>query len=445
MTQSILLFSELQFFTGLGFLCLFLILELGLAWMLFYFRFRSLGARAAIWIAAYRFWVRIFALAFVVRSAALISVLIQFGTLWPGLMDKMGDVASPLLAALVLTAFIFQCCFVGAMLFGQRYVSDRVHALIVLMAALGVTLLAFCLVTLHAWMNTPQGADLVDGQYHIRSWSALVFNTAMPWLAGLFCSVSGAAVAYLMMGVVASQALRRPLDQSEVTVFRLAVGLALVSLSVAVVMTAGLGKVTAQHQPAKAAAAAGYWHSDSPARIVFFAWPDEQVGANRAELLSWSGVGAKWLGRDGQGALRGLDQFAGMSPPVAATFWSLRVALYTGLLMMAIAVMIAIKLAGKDVSGFSRPWLTLSRMAMFSGWLLFGAGFVYMAAGTLPYAIHGTITYAEIAGSTPWRILVFGFVLHVLVYLVLMAGFIQLLRHTIRFGVVPVARRRGRA
>jgi cytochrome d ubiquinol oxidase subunit I len=445
MTQSTVPLSELQFFIGLGFLCLFLILELGLAWMLVYFRGRSLGARGAVWIAAYRFWVRIFALAFVIRSAALVSVLIQFGTLWPGLMDRMGDVASPLLAVTVLTAFIFQSCFVGAMLFGQRYVSDRVHALIVLMVALGVTLLALCLVALHAWMNTPQGAELVNGQYVVRRWPAVVFSAAMPWFAGLFFSVSGAAAAYLMMGVVASQALRRPLDQSEAAVFHVAVGVALVSLSVAIVMMAGVGKVTAQHQPAKAAAAAGYWNSGSPPRIVLLARPDERAGANRAELLSWRGVGAKWLGRDEQGALRGLDQFSGMSPPVAATFWGLRIALYVGLLMLMVAVLFAVKLAGKGMPGFSRPWLALSRLFMFSGWLSFGAGFVYMAAGTLPYAIQGTITYGDIAGSTPGRILAVGLALHVLVYLALIAGFFQLLRHTIRFGVVPVARRRGRA
>src|SRR5690606_9242773 len=145
MTHSTLWLSQIQFFSSLGFMLLFLALELGLAWILLYFKLRSLGSDHAAWVAAYRFWVRVFALAFILSFAASLPVLIQFGSLWPSLMDKMGNVAGPLLAAGILSAFVFKSCFLGAMLFGQRHMSDKVHALIVFMVALGVTVSSFWL------------------------------------------------------------------------------------------------------------------------------------------------------------------------------------------------------------------------------------------------------------------------------------------------------------
>src|SRR3546814_9631059 len=91
MTHTTLWLSQIQFFSSLGFMLLFLALELGLAWVLLYFKLRSRGPNHAAWTAAYRFWVRVFALAFILSFAACLPVLIQFGSLWPELIEKIGD------------------------------------------------------------------------------------------------------------------------------------------------------------------------------------------------------------------------------------------------------------------------------------------------------------------------------------------------------------------
>src|SRR3546814_13788122 len=111
-------------FSCLGFMLRLLVIELGLAWVLLYFKWRSLGPDHAAWTAAYRFWVRVFALAFILSFAASLPVLIQFGSLWPKLMGKIGNIAGPLLAAGILSAIIFKYFFLGAILFGQRHFSE---------------------------------------------------------------------------------------------------------------------------------------------------------------------------------------------------------------------------------------------------------------------------------------------------------------------------------
>jgi cytochrome d ubiquinol oxidase subunit I len=97
MDISTLSLARAQFVASLSFLALFLAVSLALAWVLLFFKIRARWSGHGGWTAAYRFWVRIFALAFVLTLAASVPVLIQIGSLWAGLMDKIGNVAGPLL------------------------------------------------------------------------------------------------------------------------------------------------------------------------------------------------------------------------------------------------------------------------------------------------------------------------------------------------------------
>lgn len=446
MTYSTLWLSQLQFYSSLGFMLMFLVIELGLAWALLYFKVRSLGPGAAPWTAAYRFWVRVFALAFILSFAASLPVLIQFGSLWPALMDKIGDVAGPLLAAALLSTFIFKSCFLGAMLFGQRYVSDKVHTVLVFMVALGVLVTSFWLLVLLSWMHAPAGAFWTGTQYYVLDWWQIVFNPAMPWYAGLFVLSSALTVAFLMMGVVAAQSLGRPVDDSGRLVFKTAVYIAAAALALQLVVTAGTGVMTAAQQPAKAAAVAAQWHSGSTGDLVLFAWPDTQAGLNRAAWV-WQDAGTRWLGRDTKDYVRGLDQFSGMAPPVALTFWSFRIAVLVGLFMAVTtgATLWRARRLHFDAGAFSSRWRHWLVVMTFSGWAMLLAGLAYLMAGSFPYAVTGVITLSEVAGSTSFNVLLGGYLVYLVFYSVLLVGFFQLLRHIGRYGVVPIARRRGRA
>src|SRR5690606_19484101 len=174
------------------------------------------------WTAAYRFWVRFFALSFVLALAAALPVLIQLGSLWPGLMDKIGNVAGPLIGFGVLSVFILKSCFLGVMLFGQRRVSAGAHTLAVFMVALGQAATLFWVLALQSWVQTPAGATLIDARYQVYDWRAVIFNPSFGWNLGLMALWSALAAAFLILGVTALQALRRRLDEGERCAFKAA-------------------------------------------------------------------------------------------------------------------------------------------------------------------------------------------------------------------------------
>ena len=92
---------------------------------------------------AYKFWVKIFALTFALGVVSGITMSFQFGTNWPGFMETVGNIAGPLLAYEVLTAFFLEATFLGIMLFGMNRVSERTHTVATWLVAVGTSLSAF--------------------------------------------------------------------------------------------------------------------------------------------------------------------------------------------------------------------------------------------------------------------------------------------------------------
>src|SRR5688572_9023359 len=138
-----LLLSRLQFAANISFHILFPTINIALCWFLVYFRLRHSAAKgtpaAQDWEEAYYLWTKIFALTFALGVVTGITMSSQFGTNWPGFMEKAGNIAGPLLGYEVITAFFLEASFLGIMLFGRGRVSERVHLIATFLVALGTT------------------------------------------------------------------------------------------------------------------------------------------------------------------------------------------------------------------------------------------------------------------------------------------------------------------
>src|SRR6195256_3673371 len=211
-TAEALFLARAQFGLNIGFHILFPSLTIALGWLVLYFRIRYARSGDPAWLATYKLWTKVFALSFAMGVVTGITMSFQFGTNWPGYMNKVGNIAGPLLAYEVLTAFLFEATFLGVMLFGMDRVPGWVHIASAAIVALGTTVSAFWILALNSWMQTPAGHTLENGTLIAGSWWEVIFNPSFPYRFVHMLLASGITAAFLVAGLSAWRLLKAPDD-----------------------------------------------------------------------------------------------------------------------------------------------------------------------------------------------------------------------------------------
>ena len=425
-----LILARTQFAANMTFHILFPTISIALGWTLLFFRTRWLATRDLAWLTAYRFWTKVFALTFALGVVSGITMSFQFGTNWPGYMERVGNIAGPLLGFEVLTAFFLEATFLGVMLFGHGRVSERVHLLATFLVAFGTTMSAFWILSLDSWMQTPAGFEVINGEFHVLSWADVVFNPSFPYRLAHMLLASALTVAFLLAGVSAWQWLRGVANRSTPKVLRagLTLGAVLIPLQVFVGDLHGLN--TLQHQPQKVAAMEGVWATDRGAPLLRVAWPDEKTRSNHFELAVPK-LASLILTHDLNGEIKGLNEFKGAHPPVAPVFFGFRIMVGTGVLMLA-SSWLALWLywrGGWAAAGLPRPLLWLLAGMSFSGWVATVAGWYVTEIGRQPFVVYGLLRTADVASSVPAPRIALSLAMYLTLYLALIVAYIGVVRY----------------
>ncbi len=417
--------ARIQFAANISFHILFPSITIALGWLLLFFKLRWRATKDPKWQAAYRTWVKVFALSFALGVVSGITMSFQFGTNWPGYMERVGNIAGPLLGYEVLTAFFLEAAFLGIMLYGQGRVSDRMHTLATLLVAVGTTLSAFWILVLNSWMQTPVGFEMLDGQAHPTDWFAIVFNPSFPYRLVHVLLASGLTVAFLVAGLSAWRRLRG--DRSAESLATLHTGLVMGALLMPLQILAGdmHGLNTLEHQPQKIAAMEGIWETEQGAGLRLFALPDEQARTNRYELVVPK-LASLILTHELDGEVRGLNSFPD-HPPVAPVFWAFRIMIGVGLLMLAVSWMGLWQIRR---SGAVSLWLQRVLVGMsFSGWLATLAGWYVTEIGRQPWLVYGVLRTADAASSVPAPLIGLSLGIYLSLYLALLIAYISVMFH----------------
>lgn len=425
-----ILLARAQFAANMSFHILFPTITIALGWMLLFFRWRWLRTQHEAWLAAYRFWTKVFALSFALGVVSGITMSFQFGTNWAGYMERVGNIAGPLLGYEVLTAFFLEASFLGIMLFGHGRVSERLHFVSTFLVALGTTLSAFWILCLDSWMQTPVGFEVRDGVFHATSWLEILTNPSFPYRLTHMLLASALTVCFLLAGISAWQTLKGTTNASTALVLRVGLTLAAVLVPVQVVVGDLHGLNTLKHQPAKIAAMEAIWQTQRGAPLLLFAWPDEQARRNHFEVGIPRGA-SLILAHDAEGEIRGLDDFRGEHPPVAPVFFGFRVMVGTGLLMLASSWM-GLWLGRRRhwvPEKFPRPLLGLLAAMSFSGWIATLAGWYVTEIGRQPFIVHGLVRTADVASNVGAGMVLSTFVLYLALYVVLVAAYVAVVKY----------------
>ncbi len=421
-----LMLARIQFAANISFHILFPTITIALAWLLLFMRLRWRATQDAAWLESWRFWTKVFALSFALGVVSGLTMSFQFGTNWPGFMERIGNVAGPLLGFEVLTAFFLEATFLGVMLFGHGRVSERMQLLANFLVAFGTTVSAFWILALDSWMQTPAGARIENGEFHVDSWLAVLFTPSFPYRFVHMLLASGLTAAFLIAGLSAWKRLHGDTGAASAKVLRLGVTLAAILIPLQILAGDAHGLNTLEHQPAKIAAMEGIWHTGRAVPLLLFALPDEATQRNRFALSIARGA-SLILRHDPDAKLQGLADFPNAHPPVAPLFFAFRAMVGMALLMLATAWSAAWLLWRRGSLPRGMLWL-LAGMS-FSGWIATLAGWWVSEIGRQPFIVYGLVRSVELASHVPASAIEITLVAYLAVYALLILAYIAVLTH----------------
>ncbi|MCB1565998.1 MAG: cytochrome ubiquinol oxidase subunit I [Rhodanobacteraceae bacterium] len=333
-----LLIARLQFAFTIAFHIIFPTFTIGLAAFIAFLEGVWLKTKDERYLMLARFWTKVFALSFAMGVVSGIVMSYQFGTNWSGYSEKLGNVLGPLIGYEVLTAFFLEATFLGVMLFGWKRVPPWLHFLSSVIVAVGTTISAFWILSANSWMQHPVGHRMVDGVALPVDWFTIIFNPTFPLRFAHMVIAAYLTTAFVVMAVGARYLRRGLHGHGGRVMLRAGLGMALVLAPLQLFIGDAHGLKTAEVQPAKVAAMEAHWDSSDAAPLVLFAWPDEQAEANRA-AIEIPYIASLIITHELDGKFPGLKDFPREDrPPVKPVFFSFRVMVGIGLLMILLAL-----------------------------------------------------------------------------------------------------------
>jgi cytochrome d ubiquinol oxidase subunit I len=394
-----LLLARIQFAFTVSFHFFFPAFSIGLASYLAVLEGLWLKTGKPVYHDLFKYWLKIFAIAFAMGVVSGIVMSYQFGTNWAVFSDKAGPVIGPLMAYEVLTAFFLEAGFLGVMLFGMEKVGKKLHFAATLMVALGTFVSAFWILSVNSWMQTPTGYEIgANGQFLPGpSWWDIVFNPSFPYRLVHTVMAAYLTTAFVVGAVGAWHLLKDKANPHARTMFSMAMWMAAIVTPLQIFAGDMHGLNTLEHQPAKVMAMEGHYQSHPEgAPLILFGIPDSEARTVRY-AIEIPKASSLILKHDLNAPMPGLDTIPDdKEPPVGTVFWSFRVMVGIGFAMLGIGLW---SLFGR-VRGrlFDMPLLHRAAVVMGpSGFAAVLAGWITTEVGRQPYVIYGVLRTADAA------------------------------------------------
>jgi len=394
-----LLLARIQFAFTVSFHFFFPAFSIGLASYLAVLEGLWLKTGKPVYHDLFKYWIKIFAIAFAMGVVSGIVMSYQFGTNWSVFSDKAGPVIGPLMAYEVLTAFFLEAGFLGVMLFGMEKVGKKLHFAATLMVALGTFVSAFWILSVNSWMQTPTGYFIAEnGQFMPGvSWWDIVFNPSFPYRLAHTLIASYLTTALVVGAVGAWHLLKDRANLHARKMFSMAMWMAAIVAPIQIFAGDLHGLNTLEHQPAKVMAMEGHYdsHPDG-APLILFGIPN---GAEKR--VDWAveipKASSLILKHDPNAPLAGLDTIPDdREPPVGIVFWSFRVMVGLGFAMLGLGLFSLVARARRSLY----DWPALHRLAILmgpTGFVAVIAGWITTEVGRQPYVIYGVLRTADAA------------------------------------------------
>lgn len=383
--------ARIQFAFTISFHIIFPSVTIGLASFLAVIEYRWLKTNNPIFSELYKMWVKVFAICFGMGVVSGVVMSYQFGTNWSLFSDKVANVIGPLLGYEVLTAFFLESSFLGIMLFGWNRVSKRMHFFSTCIVAFGTLLSAFWIMAANSWMQTPAGYRVGNNDILFpTSWIEVIFNPSMIYRFSHMVIAAYLTTAFVVLGISGIYFIaKKSVDHAKI-MMAMSVFLIAVMAPLQFILGDQHGINTFKHQPAKIAAMEAQWETETRAPLRLFAIPQEKQEKNLFEI-SIPALSSLIITHDINGTIPGLKTWKTEDrPPVAVVFWSFRIMVGLGTLMVLIALW-GLYLYYKKKIFYSKIFHLACAAMLPSGFIAVIAGWFVAEIGRQPYTAYGII------------------------------------------------------
>jgi len=415
-------------------------LTMGLAFLIATLKVLAHRTKDPAYDTAARFWVRLFAINFAMGVVTGIPMEFQFGTNWSAFAKRAGGVIGQTLAMEGVFAFFLESSFLGLVLFGERRLGPRGHAIATGLLAAGTWLSGFFITATNAWMQHPVGHRVgPDGRIELESLWAVLTN---PWLTWQYPHVilgSLVTSSVVVASVGAFYVLAKTHEHQGKIFVRLGI---LVGLPAIVLVAFPTGdrqaKNVALKQPISFAAMEGLFRTERGAELVLIGQPDvERMKLDNPlevpEVLSFL-THRRW-----KAEIRGLEAFPREEWPqnIPLLYYAYHIMVGLGTILLG-ALGLAFFLLWKGRL-FEQRWMIWILMFLLPfPYIANTAGWVTAELGRQPWLVHGILRTRDgvsahvSAGNALFSLLGF-----MGLYSALSALFLLLVARKIQKGPVP--------
>jgi cytochrome d ubiquinol oxidase subunit I len=442
--MDVVLLARAQFALTVMFHFLFPPITMGLSLLIAIFETLRWRTGNDLYRKASDFWLRIFALTFAVGVASGIVLEFQFGTNWAGYSRFVGDIFGAPLAAEGVFAFFLESGFLGLLLLGRSRISSFVRWLAATMVWLGTTLSAFWILVANSWMQTPAGYRLSGGRAELTDFWAAVFNPSTAHRFGHTITSAWLCAAFLVTGVAAWYLLK--FRRTGVARLSLKTGVIAALLSSILVFVTGdrHARQVAHTQEAKFAAMEGLYSTTAGAPLVLFSLPPWQDRKPEGPELAITRLTSFLAFGNFQAPVRGLEDFPRQDlPPVGVTFLSFHNMVILGNVMF-LEALLGVVLLWRGKLETSRRFLWLMVLSIPLPHLAIQLGWMAAEVGRQPWIVYGVLrTRDAVSKVVSGPDVLFSLILFSVIYLVLGAFWLTLLRREIVHGPEAMEARPG--
>src|SRR5881296_2072871 len=221
-------------------------------------------------------WAKGTAILFAVGAVSGTVLSFELGLLWPGFMQHAGAIIG-MPFSLEGFAFFTEAIFLGVYLYGWKRVSPLIHWLSGVVVALSGIFSGIFVVTANAWMNSPAGFKIVDGQIRDIDPIAAMLNPASLHEVVHMTLAAFVATGFMVAAVHAFFLLRDRSNPSHRAALGLALAVACICMPLQILSGDVSARAVARLQPAKLAAMEAHYRTQAGAPLVIGGIPQDQT------------------------------------------------------------------------------------------------------------------------------------------------------------------------